>query len=309
MKENRFYNGLRTVILGMLVLVSATAVFAQNRGSAPGITIDPVSIKAPDPTERFPDIEIEQKLNAPIPLDLTFTNSHGEKVKLADYFNQDKPVILSLVYFECPMICTAVLNGLMQAIDAGMLELEIGKDYEVVTISIDPDETPALALKKKANYISKMRREGVAEGWHWLVSSQDDIEDLAQSVGFRYYYDAASDQYAHAAGIMILTPDAKVSSYMFGVEYLPRNLKMALVDAGQGNIGSAVDRLVLLCFAYDPASGGYGFYILGALRLFCMALVLALLAFWGVNYQVSKRSRGSDAAVSERGSADTGTVE
>lgn len=293
MLKSRCYNGLRAIVLTMTILATASTATAQNRGTAPGITIDPVSIKAPSAEERFPDIEIEQKLNAPIPLDLTMTNSRGEQVKLADYFNQDKPVVLSLVYFECPMICTAVLSGLMQVIDADMLGLEIGKDYEVITISIDPDETRELAMEKKSNHIAKMRRDGVAEGWHWLVSNQDDIEDLAQSVGFRYYYDATTDQFAHAAGIMILTPEAKVSSYMFGVEYLPRSLKMALVDAGQGNIGTAVDRLILLCFAYDPSTGGYGFYVMRAIQIAGTLMVLALLAFWGVNHNMSKRKNAS----------------
>ena len=309
MWERRLINGLRATVVGVTLLALASNATAQNYGTAPGVSIDPVSIQAPDPTDRFPDIEIEQKLNASVPLDVTLTDSYGETVKLAKYFNQDKPVILALVYYECPMICNAVLNGLMQSIDAALLELEIGKDYEVLTISVDPEETPELAMEKKSNYIAQMRTEGVAKGWHWFVSNQDDIEDLAQSVGFRYYYDQATDQYAHAAGIMILTPGAKVSSYMFGVEYLPSSLKMALIDAGQGNIGSAVDRLVLLCFAYDPSTGGYGFYIIGALRLAGTALVLAIIAFWGGHYYANRENSRSAEAVSANDAPQAGTAD
>jgi protein SCO1/2 len=269
-------------------LCSVATAQEQSREDLSKTKFDPIALRAPDPTDRFNEIIIDQKLNAQIPLDLRFKDESGRSVVLGEYFT-DKPVVLSLVYYECPMLCNLILNGMVTAFDANENKLDIGKDYVVLSVSIDPDETPELAGKKKANYLEQYHREGGSAGWHFLTGDQDAIEDLATAVGYRYYYDTTTNQYAHASGIMILTPQGKISSYYLGIEYFPRNLQLALVDAGQGKIGSLVDQLVLLCYMYDPTKGTYGFYIMSVVRLAGTATALAVVAFWVVNYFRGRR--------------------
>jgi len=282
----------------MLCLVSAAAL-AQGLGEAPGVEVDPISFRGPDPSKRFKDIKIEQNLDAQVPLDLRFTDSQGNEVKLGDYFNQGKPVVLSLVYFECPMLCTQILNGKVSALDGMDGSLALGEDYTALTVSIDPGETPELAAEKKANYLDRYHGSGGPSGWHYLVGGQDAIEDLAQAVGYRYYYDPETDQFAHASGIMVLTPSGKISSYYLGIEYLPRNLKLALMDAADGMIGSLADQVILLCFAYDPSRGAYGFYILNAVRLGGGLILAALGIFWGLSFLQERRRRARGQGQSE----------
>lgn len=297
----------RSIVAAWLVAVSGVFHGAWAQEQTPDdltkSNFDPISFRAPNPTERFGEIRIEQKLNAQIPLDLEFKDESGNTVALREFFT-DKPVVLSLVYYECPMLCNLILNGMVVAFDARDNRLDIGKDYTVLSISIDPRETPELAGKKKANYLERYHREGGAEGWRWLTGDQDAIEDLATAVGYRYYYDATTNQYAHASGIIIATPEGRISSYYLGIEYLPRNLHLALVDAGQGKIGSLVDQLILLCFMYDPAKGTYGFYIMNAVRLAGAATVLAIVAFWVVSYAYGRRVDDAPGASAARAAAD-----
>lgn len=280
----------RLAVLAAVLLSLAAGASAQHtgRGSLPGVQVDPISFKGPDPTETYKEIYIDQKLDAQVPLDLEFNDENGNRVKLRDLV-QDKPVVLSLVYFACPMLCTRVLDGMVQVFDASDLGLKLGDDYTVITVSIDPRETAELAKEKKANYLKQYGGEGGEEGWHFLTGGEPEIEDLAEVVGFRYYYDQQTNQYAHAAGIMILTPDGKVSSYMLGLEYLPRNLRLALVAAGEGRTGSLADKLVLLCYAYDPAKGAYGFYIFYALRLMGVLVLAGIGSFWAWHFVSTRR--------------------
>lgn len=255
---------------------------------------DPLSFRAPSVQIKFPDIEIEQKLGAVVPLDLAFRNEEGKLVRLRDLMD-DKPVVLSLVYYECPYLCTQILNGMEIAFEA--IERTIGEEYTVITVSIDPRETPALAQEKKGRYLESYGRPGAESGWHFLVGDEDSIETLATTVGYHYFYDRATDQYAHASGIMVLTPQGVVSRYFFGTEYLPRDLNFALMESSEGKVGSLIERLVLICFLYDPATGKYGFYIIGAIRLMGIAIMLALGAFWMTHYlQTRKRPDGPKAA-------------
>lgn len=210
------------------------------------------------------DVGIDQKLNASIPLDLMFRDEHGQPVELSQYFGS-KPVILTLVYYSCPMLCTQVLNGLDRSLKA--LPMEIGKDFNVVTVSIDPTEQPVLAEAKHALYTGIYGRPGAAYGWHFLTGDEPQIKQLANAVGFRYAYDPDSKQFAHAAGIMMLTPEGKLSRYFYGVQFPERDLRLGLVEASQGKIGSPVDQVLLFCYHYDPHTGKYGLLISRVIQL------------------------------------------
>jgi protein SCO1/2 len=222
------------------------------------------------------DVGIDQKLDAQVPLDLGFRDDTGRTVKLADYFGS-KPVILALVYYDCPMLCTQVLNGLAGSLKA--LTLNAGEEFLVLTVSFDPRETPELAAGKKKSYLAHYSRPGAAAGWHFLTGSESSIESLTRAVGFRYRYDAEKAQYAHASGIMVLTPQGRLSRYFYGIEYAPRDLRLGLVEASNGRIGSPVDQLLLFCYHYDPATGKYGPVVMNFVRLGGAATVLTLGTF------------------------------
>lgn len=245
--------------------------------------IDPIGFRGPDPAKRFEDIKIQQNLGAQVPLDLVFRNEQDEEVRLGDLIT-DKPVVLSLVYYGCPMLCTLVLNGEVTGFDGQKADFALGEAFTAISVSIDPTETGELAREKKANYLADLHVDDAAENWHFLTGDEEAIETLAETVGFRYFYDEPSGQYAHDSGIMILTPQGKVSSYYLGIEYLPGNLRTALEIAGAGTIGKYLKQPTLLCFAYDPTSGTYGFLIMGALRLAGIAMVALIIAFWVVSY-------------------------
>ena len=217
---------------------------------------------APDSVVR--NVAIDQNLGAQVPLDLEFRDETGAPVRLGKYLGAGRPVVLSLVYYRCPGLCTMTLNGMSRAFKP--LQFSAGREFEVVTVSIDPKETPALAAEKKAEYVSQYGRPGAAEGWHFLTGDGPAIKKLAETVGFRYLYDAATDQYAHSAGIMVLTPAGRVARYFYGLEYSSRDLRWGLVEASENRIGTVADSVNLLCYVYDPASGKYGVPVMRALR-------------------------------------------
>lgn len=250
---------------------------------------DPVSITGPDPKEEYQDIQIIQKLESPVPLETSFMAEDGSRVTLKDLMG-DKPVVLALVYYECTQLCNRVLNGLRDTLSSEALGLKLGEDFEVITISIDPDETHELAAAKKANYIEGLG-PGAESGWHFLTGTTLQVDDVAQAVGFRYFYDEKSDQFAHSAGLIMLTPEGVVSSYLLGLDYPPGKVEPALIMASDGQVGSFVERaVVLLCFAYDPASG-YGFQIILAMRVIGTAILAALILFWVVSYLRGRRKK------------------
>lgn len=230
--------------------------------------------------ELLKEVGVDQKLNDSIPLDLTFRDEHGNSGPLRQYFGS-KPVILSLVYFNCPMLCTQVLNGLDRSLE--LIPMSVGKDFNVLTVSIDPTDRPVLAESKKAVYLGMYGRPGAAQGWHFLTGDEPQIKQLAAAAGFRYAYDPDSKQYAHASTIMMLTPDGKVSRYFYGISYPERDLRLGLVDASQGKIGSPVDQVLLFCYHYDPHTGKYGLLIsrvlqlAGGLTVLCGGIFLAVL--------------------------------
>jgi protein SCO1 len=211
------------------------------------------------------NVGIDQRLNEQVPLDLTFRDEAGNEVKLGDYFGQ-KPVVLSLVYYSCPQLCNQVLNGLTSSLGT-VKDFSIGKEYNVVTVSFDAREKPELAAKKKASYVEWYKRDGVREGWHFLTGDQAQIDKLTEAVGFHYHWDEPSQQFVHASGVMLLTPQGKLSRYFYGIEYPARDLRLGLVEASDGKIGTPVDKVLLYCFHYDPEQGKYGFVVMNLIRL------------------------------------------
>ena len=222
------------------------------------------------------DVAFDQHLGAEVPLDVAFRDETGASVTLRDYLG-DKPVLLVPAYYECPMLCTIVLNGVVSALRA--LPFDVGKEFRVVTFSFNPRETSELAAAKKATYLEDYRRPGAAAGWHFLTGDEPSIAALTQAIGFRYAWDEASKQYAHASGIVVLTPAGRISHYFFGVEFPPRDLRLALVEASGEHIGSLVDQLLLFCFHYDPATGRYSRLALNAVRVGGVLTLAVLVAF------------------------------
>jgi protein SCO1/2 len=247
---------------------------------------------APPPRPATPgvlqEVGFDQRLGESVPLDLAFTDETGRSVKLADYFGK-KPVVLSLVYYDCPMLCTLGLNGLSAALE--VLSFVPGQEFEVLTLSFDSRETPALAAAKKKAYMARYRRPGAHAGWHFLTGSDESIGALTRAVGFRYVWDEATRQFAHPAGVVVLTPEGKISHYLFGVEYAPKDLRLALVAASSGRIGSAADQLMLYCYRYDPQTGRFSASILNIVRLLAV-LTVAGLALFILTANAARRPRG-----------------
>ena len=242
--------------LAILVL-AGTAGFAQQYGL-------PAMVRG---------VGIDQNLNGQVPLELTFKDETGQAVRLGQYFGK-KPVVLALVYYECPGLCDLVLNGLTHSMEK--VTLNLGRDFDVVTVSFNPHETWQLAASKKANYVEKFQGKGAVEGWHFLTGQDDNIKKLADAVGFHYKYDPINKQFAHAAGIVVLTPEGRIARYFYGIEYKPRDLRLGLVEASEHKIGSPADAILLFCYHYDPMTGKYGLAITKVIRTLGSATVIAL---------------------------------
>jgi protein SCO1/2 len=209
-------------------------------------------------------VGIDQKLDQQVPLDLKFKDEAGRDVPLSTYFTKGKPVILALVYYRCPMLCTQILNGLAGSLKA--VSLDPGKDFEIVAVSFDPKDTPETAASKKQLYLRRFGRPNAANGWHLLTGDAANIKALTDAVGYHYKYDPATDQFAHASGIMVMTPEGRLSRYFYGVEYQPRDVRLGLVEASQNKIGSPVDQILLFCYHYDPVTGKYGAIVMNMVR-------------------------------------------
>jgi protein SCO1/2 len=218
--------------------------------------------------------------------ELVFRDETGKEVKLSDYYG-DKPLVLTPVYYTCPMLCTLVLNGVLKALNT--MSFDVGREFEIVTFSFDPAENPEMARKKKTTYLNKYGRPGSEDGWHFLTGEQEEIAQLTDEIGFRYKFDEETNQYVHASGIMVLTPDGKVSKYFLGVEYSPRDLKFALMEASQNKIGSASDKILLYCYHYDPATGTYGVAIMNIIRVLGTATIVLLVGFMVIMLRRERR--------------------
>ncbi len=221
--------------------------------------------------------DIVEHLEAQLPLDLTFVDERTNTVRLGDYFGQGKPVLLTLNYYSCPMLCTLQLNGLVEGLRG--LEWTAGNEFEIVTVSINHRESPALAFEKKKTYVTEYGREAAGEGWHFLVGQNDAIVRLAETVGFQYEYDPQTGQYAHPAVAWIITPEGRVSRYLYGVQFDPQTLRYSMVEASQGRVGTAMDRLLLLCFHYDETRGRYAPAAMNIMRM-GGALTAVVLGGW-----------------------------
>jgi protein SCO1/2 len=246
------------------VLTTVPLLLALGAGSALGRANLPPVLR---------DVGFDQRLDAQVPLDLVFRDEAGRDVTLGEYFN-GKPVILVLAYYRCPMLCTEVLNGLVRALLD--IKFDIGKEFDVLTVSFDPREGPELAAAKKKTYLERYGRPGAEAGWHFLTGQQEPITRLTEAVGFRYTYDPRNDQFAHASGIMVLTPTGKISRYFYDINYSPRDLRLGLVEASENKIGSPVDHVLLFCFHYDPVEGRYGPVIMNFVRLGGVLTMLAI---------------------------------
>lgn len=231
------------------------------------------------------DVGFDQRLDEQVPPDLQFRDETGRTVQLGEYFGH-RPIILVLAYYKCPMLCTQVLNGLVKCLLD--VPLVMGKDYEVVTVSFDPRETPDLAAAKRATYLERYGRPGSAGGWHFLTGDEEPIKRLTKAVGFRYRYDAVNDQYAHASGIMVLTPGGRISRYFYDISFSPRDVRLGLVEASDNKIGSPVDQILLFCFHYDPAEGKYGATVMNFVRL---GGALTLLSIGGMLFVLWRQER------------------
>jgi len=238
------------------------------------------------------NVGFDQRLNEQVPLALPFTDEEGQRVTLGEYFG-DKPVILVLAYYRCPMVCTQVLNGLVQGLRE--LPFTVGKEFRVVTVSFDPHETTEMAAAKKRTYVHSYGKPEAAEGWHFLTGDQQSIGRLTRAVGFRYAYDPASEQFAHAAGIVILTPTGRISRYFYDVHYSGRDLRLGLVEASKNKIGSPIDQILLFCFHYDPTAGKYGAAIMNFVRAGGVLTVVGLGLMFGLLMR-GERGRRQSAA-------------
>ncbi len=241
-------------------------------------------LNAPPP----PDVGIDQKLDSQIPLDLTFNDENGKPVTLRELM-RGKPTVLALVYYECPMLCGEVMQGMLQAFNE--LDFTIGDQYEVITVSFNPKETPELARMKKKTMLDNYKDPSAGDGWHFLTGNQENIVPLAEAVGFRYQYMPSVDQYAHGSGIMVITPEGKVSRYFYGIEYPERDLRFGLIEAAKERIGSLADELLLLCYCYDPTTGAYGLVIMRTLRVAGAITVLAIAILVGGLMMHDRRKR------------------
>jgi protein SCO1 len=281
---------MRHALLTSLAAAAAVAVLSLAPSSAAQLASDPMQSVGVRP-ELLKQVGIDQKLNQSIPLNLTFRDENGAPVQLAQFFGQ-KPVILTLVYYNCPNLCTQVLNG----VESGLKELhmDIGKQFDVVTISIDPTEAHVLAKVKQEMYVGMYGRPGAAQGWHFLTGDEPQIRQLADAVGFRYAYDPDTKQFAHASAIMLLTPEGKISRYFYGIQFPSRELRLGLVEASEGKIGTPVDQVLLFCYHYDPKTGKYGLLIShviqagGALTVIILGIAMLIL-FRGEHYALPQR--------------------
>ncbi len=268
---------MRMILILAAVLTAIPAVADAQMAGAPvtGYKREPGMAASTIPAP-LREIGFDQNIGQRLPLDTTVIDESGRTARIGDYFGA-RPVVLIFAYYNCPMLCTQVINGLASAI--GVISLVPGRDFDVITLSFDPRDTPAAATVKKAAFLERYGKPGAAAGVHFLTASQPSIDRLTKAAGFRYVWDTATQQFAHPTGIVVLTPDGRLARYLFGIEYGPRDLRFGIVEASAGKVGTAVDTLLLYCYHYDPMTGRYGLVIMRTLRLAGAATVLALGMF------------------------------
>jgi protein SCO1 len=277
-----------------LALVTGAFTISAEAQMNNGIMSPPANTRPP----KLENVGIEQHLDSQIPPDLEFRDETGKTVKLGDYFGR-KPLILNLVYYNCTMLCGEALAGLASSMR--LIKFDVGNEFDVITVSFDPRETPEMAAEKKKDYVGRYGRPSTAQGWHFLTGTPESINALTKAVGFQYQYDEKTNQYAHATTIMVLTPQGRISRYFYGVEFPPKDLRMGLVEASQAKIGNAVDAVLLYCYHYDPHTGKYGAIVANILRLAAALTILllggGLLVLWRLDRAAVRRTlpRGAKA--------------
>jgi len=278
---------LKKIISGSLltvVLLASNNAFPQIAG------LNPEELKSIDVIEHSGD---------KIPFDLHFINDKGDSVMIGDYFNQGKPVVLILAYYECPMLCTLVLNGMSEGVRK--LGWTPGDKFQLVTVSIDPRETWELAAGKKKTYLADLNMPAAADGWAFLAGAESQSKALAEALGFKYYYDEKNNQYAHPAVAFILTSDGRISRYLYGIEFKPRDLKLALLEASEGKVGSTLDRIILYCYHYDPKSGGYVAFASNIMKLGGGFTLTLLILFFFIMWRFEKHKKSKKNSSIEGG--------
>lgn len=295
-----FNHGTKNLRAAIVIVAAAFGICSEAVGQKSEHYNSPLySPKYYDPSqgtsnglpEALQKVGIEQKLGESLPLDAEFKDEDGKSVKLGDYFAKGRPVVLALVYFECPMLCNQVLNGMTGSMKG--ISLDAGKDFEVVAISFDARENDKadLGKNKKASYLERYGRPGTETGFHFLTGTQSSIDAVTKAAGFNYEWDEKSNQFAHASAIMIVNPDGKLSRYLYGIDYSPKDLKFGIIESADNKVGSAADQLLLYCYHYDPATGKYGFAVLSAMRMGGILTLLGLGAMGFVFWRRNKKVR------------------
>jgi protein SCO1/2 len=266
--------------LAIGLCMSSNPAYAQQE---PGFPSPGLGMMEPGTlaTARLPQLEgvtFRQRLNTKLPLDAAFRDENDRPVTLAQYFDGKKPVVLAFVYYSCPMLCTQVMNGVSRAVK--VLPFSAGKDFDVVFVSFDPRDRPETAAAKKAELMSYWSTQNESGAWHFLTGEAPQIREVTSAAGFFYKWDEKTQQFAHMSGVLVLTPDGRLSRYFYGIEYSPKELRLALVESGQGHVGSVVDELLLYCYHYDPASGRYGAVVMNLVRLGGVLTLVLLGAFF-----------------------------
>jgi protein SCO1/2 len=268
-----------------LTLAIALSAAAWGQGMTGGLMSPPANVRPPGLT----NVGIEQRLNEQVPRDLAFRDESGKAVRLGDYFGR-KPIILNLVYYRCPMLCNEVLAGLESSLR--VLKFDVGKEFDVLTVSFDPTDTPDIATSKKAQSMNRYKRAGAADGWHFLTGPQESITALTKAVGFQYQFDSKTEQFAHTTAIMVLTPEGKIAQYYYGVEFPPKDLRLGLIQASENKIGNLTDKLLLYCYHYNPATGKYGaivsriLQLAGGVTVLCIGTILLVLFRRGPEHEL-----------------------
>jgi protein SCO1 len=270
--------------ISAVVMLSAAALFAQASGDMHQSEDLRQMNTRPSVLER---VGIDQRLGNSLPLDARFKDELGREVKLGDYFHK-RPVLLALVYYDCPMLCTQVLNGLTSAL--GVLKFNAGQEFDVVAVSFDPRETPQLASAKKQVYLNRYKRQGADQGWHFLTGDQQSIAAITEATGFRYVWDEKTSQFAHGSAVMLITPEGKLAQYYYGIEYSPKDMRLGMIEASNEKIGNVVDQVILYCFHYDPTTGKYGAVAMNLIRAGGVLTVLLLGTFMAVNFRRDSRN-------------------
>jgi len=282
----------RAALVSTMLMAGVVSPAAQM--SAP-LSVPPPTRAGTAAIPMLKDVGVDQKPDSPVPLDTPFVDEAGKDVTLAQYFSGTRPVVLILAYYECPMLCTQVLNGLVSSL--GILSFDVGREFDVVAVSFNPSEGPGLASQKKAAFLERYKRPQTAQGWHFLTGTQASIDALTKAIGFRYAYDERIGQYAHGAGIELLTPQGVLAKYFYGIEFSTRDIRLGLIEASSERIGTPIDDVLLLCYHYDPATGAYGAVVLRMVRVGGIATMLAVAVFLTVSLR-RERAAGRAAPAS-----------